>query len=200
MPSSSQTDTLLYDFNLNQYNPLPNTYLYHSSYPYYSFVSLIDSVHVGNEYHKRLRIADNNYTNYVDLIEGIGSTLGLLEPIKPPLESFTALLCFEQNGVAVYPYSNGSCGVYANIEFHSQDEIQVQLIPNPIFNYAQVVINEEFYPATLVIFDIFGNKRFTTEIIKGTMIQLAALTSGLYFYTITKREILIAKGKFIKNK
>lgn len=66
-------EQLLYDFNLNLNDKLPQTY----GYRYYgggdtAFVSSVDSVLVNGEYHKRFGISNSFEQNYVYLIEGIG--------------------------------------------------------------------------------------------------------------------------------
>lgn len=70
-------DTLLYNFNLNVGDTLPITYT--NSYSD-NYVETIDSILIGNNFHKRYGIAsfyDPGYV-YVHLIEGIGSTFGFL--------------------------------------------------------------------------------------------------------------------------
>jgi hypothetical protein len=96
-------DTLLYDFDLKVGDTLPPTYTNNPSIG--NYVSSIDSILIGSTYRKQFHISVLGSTsvvdsNYVQLIEGIGSTFGLLWPLDPPFEAGSVLKCFLQ-GAAI---------------------------------------------------------------------------------------------------
>jgi hypothetical protein len=87
VPPSFSAESLWYDFNLSVGDTLSFNVNNQNS------VLQIDSVLVGSSWHKRFLLADLGWggtglpdTNYA-LIEGVGSTLGLLQPIVTPFEN-----------------------------------------------------------------------------------------------------------------
>ena len=84
LPPFQNTDTLLYDFNLSLGDTLPPSYTNCTT----NIVSSVDSVLVGAMYRKRFGLG------YTYLIEGIGNTFGLLQPICFMLEPGSQLNCF----------------------------------------------------------------------------------------------------------
>jgi hypothetical protein len=82
LPVGHTHDTILYDFNLQQGQELPRSYLYYPNGT--AYVTFIDSALVGTQYNRSFDITNGNGYNYADLIEGVGSTTGLLQRIIPP--------------------------------------------------------------------------------------------------------------------
>lgn len=74
----STNEVLLYDFNINLYDTLPETFVYNSAGNIIT-VDQIDSILVNNIYLKRYHL-DNAGFGGAYLIEGIGTTLGLFSP------------------------------------------------------------------------------------------------------------------------
>ncbi|HEX7413365.1 MAG TPA: hypothetical protein VF411_04905, partial [Bacteroidia bacterium] len=130
--SSTSVDTLLYDFNLNVGDTLPKSYI--NNYLIVSnFVSSIDSILIGTSYRKQYHISvrGGGNSNYVSLIEGIGSTFGLTYPLYPPLENGYNLNCFSQNNVTLYPNSSGSCSLALGIKEQKESAFTFSIYPNP---------------------------------------------------------------------
>lgn len=106
VPPTETTEELLYDFNM-QVGDTVKGYIA-TIYPPADTVISIDSVLVGSTYRKRWNI-NNCYNIYI--IEGVGSTYGLLE-ISPDCmfdHADYSLTCFQQNGRPLYPDTITNC-------------------------------------------------------------------------------------------
>ncbi len=125
---SSSTEELLYDFNMGIGDTVQG---YLASYPgMYDTVISIDSVLVGNDYRKRWYI-NNWYEIY--LIEGIGSTYGLLEFSPGSLTDAYGynLDCFMQDQLPLYPDTNTNCQLITSINDIGMLPDQMKVYPNP---------------------------------------------------------------------
>lgn len=130
------SDTLLYDFSLQIGDTLGgflgNCNLF--------TVESIDSVLVGSSFRKRI-----NYTSYLgdchdlSIIEGIGSTKGLVECVVPSFQEGIGLLCFSVDGVVLYN-ATAPCGpdivpcglqLSAGSEGPGHRNIPIRIAPNP---------------------------------------------------------------------
>ena len=89
-------EELFYDFNLSVGDTLPLSFINSDNL---NFVYSIDSILIGSEYRTRFNIK-NFEPGYFDadpfasVIEGIGSTYGLLYPLWPPFETYNKLICY----------------------------------------------------------------------------------------------------------
>ena len=124
---------LLYDFNLALGDTLSkNLYgmgLLHSYDPSIKLiVNAIDSVIVGGDYHKRYRFDYSYHTLY--LIEGVGSSDGLLETFDCYPSYSTDLVCFKQENIDAYPFGQACDLVVTGIEEIASKQ-RIQLFPNP---------------------------------------------------------------------
>jgi hypothetical protein len=130
-PKGDTSAALLYDFNLSLGDTLPATYLGAARHNY---VSSVDSVLIGSSYRKIFGISllDSSYV-YASLIEGIGSTLGLVAPVTLPVEYSYLLNCFSQNGQTLYPDSLDSCGMVTGIKV-LLPENSFSIYPDPTSN------------------------------------------------------------------
>ena len=90
-------------------------------------VASIDSVLVGSTYRKRFNLT--NISSYT-IIEGIGSTAGLMEPVCP-FEYFGTLTCFSQEGQTLYPDTITSCDLITSLNGPIPTSLQFQINPNP---------------------------------------------------------------------
>lgn len=125
VPRDSSADFVLYDFNLavGQFFPVA---WYCMLNPHTDTVAVIDSVLVGNYWHKRYRNSDG----YHELIEGIGSTGGLLAPHMTSGSEFTELLCVYHNDRPVWPDTSSGCASFIGIHDNDSDS-NLELFPTP---------------------------------------------------------------------
>lgn len=123
----NSADTLLYNFNLSL-NDTINQCIYFLG-QLYTTIQEIDSVNLGGQWRHRIKLSDNNNSN---LIEGIGSTSGLIGPWNGWLGGYLLLECFELNGTAIFPYS--SC-------FSTSAENPIQeAVMEPVINSGKLLL------------------------------------------------------------
>jgi hypothetical protein len=106
VPPSNSIEQLLYDFTM-QVGDTVKGFLETFTFPS-DIVNSIDSVLVGSNYRKRWNI-DPCY--YVSIIEGIGSTYGLVQPSPGCFvdQANYWLTCFSQNNFTLYPDTTANC-------------------------------------------------------------------------------------------
>jgi hypothetical protein len=203
VPPASTTDTLLYDFNLNLYDTLPQTYLYNSSGSWILFVDAIDSILIGSEYHKQFRVTDDSPppSSYFYLIEGIGSSFGLLAHLHGEVECSDALLCVLHNGSTIYPDSTLSCQLVEGVSPFNGPIILFKIFPNPVSERAVVNFSPPQSKLDLSITNILGIELLRIHGLKdGQKIDLSNFQEGLYLYKVIQGTSIISNGKLIKIK
>jgi hypothetical protein len=204
-------DTVLYDFNLQIGDTLDQSKVYWAAYgggQGHVIVS-IDSILISGHYRKKY-----NYTacqfSFSDssIIEGIGSTSGLMSP--PSCGEYSYYLNNSGQNVKVFPDST-VFGCYINTSTNNLPEknISITLSPNPFHTTATLEIkNEELKMKNLEfkIYDVMG--RVVREQIvnsKSEIVNRNDLPDGLYFYQLripnesgqANDYELIASGKFV---
>ncbi len=186
------TDTLAYDFNLNVGDTLPITCL---SVGFNNYIQSIDSVLIGNQYHKRFWLSNN----YAALIEGIGTTLGAFVPIAPPFESGNDLWCVRINNQIVWTSSQGNDCSLTSIRENYVNENQILIFPNPFSLTTTLKINGNFTNAILTMYDAYGQQVKQIKNISGQTITLHRdnLPSGLYFLRLTENNKTFAIEKLL---
>ena len=194
------TDTLLYDFNLNIGDTLPTSYV---NFQNSNYVSSIDSILIGTSYRKQYHISVRGSSfsgdsNYVSLIEGVGSTFGLIYQLTPPFESGSTLNCFSQNNVTLYTNLNGNCDTTLSIKKtkNSLANIQIAIYPNPN-NGSFIIEPSNNVKQTLQIFDINGKMALNQSINGKTTIDATNLADGVYNLSLLSNEGIINKRLII---
>lgn len=183
---------LLYDFNLDLGDTLSDNLhgmgLMHSYDPSIKLiVNAIDSVIVGGDYHKRYRFDYSYHTLY--LIEGIGSSDGLLETFDCYPSYSTDLICFKQDNIDAYPFGQGcDLGVTGIEEIASEQKIQ--LFPNP--SHGTFTINfmdDAPENAILRISDQLGQTVYEKKLTgnKSHQINAGKIADGIYFIRIQSK-------------
>ena len=200
LPEGALRDTLLYDFDLSVGDTLPETY-YNSSFSGFKFVTAIDSVAVGSLYHRRFAISTEYAPEYVHLIEGIGSTFGLLAYMDPPFEFGTFLACFSKNGYTVYPDTISECEIPTATFSLPQSENSVSIYPNPFNENATLIIPVSWTGSTMDIYTMTGKLIRKVQITSSTFsIVRKNLAEGTYMYRLSKDGVSLASAKFqIRN-
>ncbi len=192
------TDTLLYDFNLQIGDTLPISYINNNNQGK-NFVSSIDSILIGTSYRKQYHISNydvNIDSNYVYLIEGIGSTFGLIYQLTPPFENGNTLNCFGQNNVTLYTNPNGNCDLTLNIKTLNVQNSSFQIFPNPN-NGSFTIEPSNSTKQTLQIFDINGKMLLSQPITGKTTIDVTNLAEGVYNLSLLSNEGIINKRLII---
>jgi len=162
------TEFLLYDFTLQAgdtaHLPIGGTYM--------DFVvTAVDSILIGNHYHKRIRIP-GNYGVDNDFIEGIGSMQGLFYNEVPWVDWWANLSCFSRNDTIFAidgsgTYSLGNCWQ------------TVSITPNPAQDIITIA-GTEVKQAEL--YDISGRRLLECAC---NSIDLQAYNEGVYILKVT---------------
>jgi Secretion system C-terminal sorting domain len=201
-------EQLLYDFNLNVGDILPAAY---NNTVFgalgQNYVSSIDSILIGTTYHKRFNVSTSSSTNYVSFIEGVGSTVGLLEVLSPPFEFYDNLMCFTRNGVVRYSNILSSfpgvavgltCELPSLVGVSEQTEASpISVFPNPTTE--NITIQTPFSEKTNIeIVDVFGRLMYQKEFSGSEItIQVNQFPKGVYFLKATAGNKISSTQKII---
>lgn len=125
---SQGEDVLAYDFNLTVGDTLPESSITNQIT---NIVVAVDSVLVGDNFHKRFHLRTYEGEPYAALIEGIGSTCGAFSMIQPVFESGNDLWCVRLFNDIIWNYdSEFSCLLMVGVE--EPEPIQeLAIYPNP---------------------------------------------------------------------
>jgi hypothetical protein len=194
--SSTTSNRLLYNFNLNVGDTLPLTY---NNTVNTNYVSSIDSILIGTNYRKRFHISKTGLyvpqpdSNYACLIEGIGSTCGLLDPIIPggPWTQ-TSLNCFSQNNRVLYNPS-GNCDSTLGLRTISTQETIFNIYPNPSNGSFVIEPQNALYNVHCTVYDVNGKLVLSQTINGKTSIDASSLNEGVYNISLQSNEGVINK-------
>lgn len=179
------SEVLLCDFSLNvgdtvkTYNTLP---LYPNS-----VVTSIDSILIGAQYRKRWTVyMQGCLAWYSQIIEGIGSTFGLLDQRYPHglCRTYGKLYCFSQNDQTLYPNYSPSTGCTKvtgiNVYFPAES---LSVYPNPTNN--QFFIDANTYEKLNVdLYDLNGRQILSRTVHDKSTVDVKDLENGIYTITI----------------
>jgi hypothetical protein len=197
-------EQLLYDFgSMVVGQPYPETY---NSFPYDTlFVVSEDSVILGDVYHKKWElarvfngaIADSGF---VSIIDGVGSTFGIITMFNLPFEWWDELLCFSMNGYVLYPDSNYNCDVTIHTETLEIAQ-NIRIHPNPASYSIQVettlALNSDCF---LEIFNSNGAKVLVSKLKNfSNFINLTSLPNGIYIIRIMSSDRVFTKKLLINR-
>lgn len=201
----SISESLLYDFNLSLGDTLPITFN-NNHYGNPNIVTSIDSVLIVGKYHKRFEISAYNWGghigSYVYLIEGIGSTFGLLGKLRPEEEipHGSTLLCFKQNGLTVFPDSTYQCDIVSSIKDNEiKPEPFIKIFPNPFNLTAEISFVKNYKTIDLTLFDLQGKiiKSKTYKDLNKINLDRLEIENGIYFLRMTLDNRIIETKKIL---
>jgi hypothetical protein len=186
-PSASQ-ECVLYDFSLN-----PGDTLKGGCQSGTIVISSIDSVLTGKNYRKRFNLSTSPYS----IIEGIGSTSGLLEPLFP-FEYTGTLICFVQNMLTLYPDTITTCEIVTPVN-EIKNTSSFTISPNPFMFQSSIISNVLLNDATIILYNSFGQKVKQMNTINGQIITLLRdnLPAGLYFIRIIQDNKTLRTDKLL---
>ncbi len=188
------TEQLLYDFNLEVGDTVTG-YLELFANPADTVIA-IDSVLVGDSFRKRLLI---NPCYGIYLIEGIGSTYGLIE-LSPGCitdANMISITCFNQNGQSLYPDPSAECQLITSSNDIGADSDAVLIFPNPSNGSFTVEFSRPIDILEVRLTDMIGNIVFQTQISNQNKINIDNLPSGAYILTIIKKDNIATIRKII---
>ena len=194
IPPSDTVEQLLYDFNL-QVNDSLKGFLVHSGYG--PVIINIDSILINGNYRNRWTW-QWDFGDTACIIEGIGSTLGLLEDAMQNFDApSTDMICFHQNGQTIYPNSISQCNLIDKVKNISKQNSTVNISPNPFHSSVLVQVSSEFANAKLNIYNSVGLLVWDERISNQNIIVLNRneLHNGIYFL-----QLINASGQMINEK
>lgn len=154
-------------------------------------IESIDSILIGTLYHKRFN------TNYfcTSLIEGIGSTQGLLDPFVC-FEWGSTLICVSHFNQIIYPNSTTSCDM---VNINEIEFIKSTVSPNPFNESFEIKLSKSFGNTELIVYDLLSRQQFKKKYNRMESIKVARnnLPTGIYFYQLVSENKVIATGKII---
>jgi hypothetical protein len=181
IPPTAVAEQLLYDFTLQEGDTVKG---YLEPYSTKDIVEAIDSVWAGNGYHKRWLI-NSFYSIY--LIEGIGSTYGLIEPSPGSIVDAPGytITCTSLNGITVYPDPASACPVITSINPPVVDNHGFKVYPIPANGSISVEFDDPVNLRDIRLTDLVGNLLFVQKIRDQASIKINNLVNGTYFLTVT---------------
>lgn len=197
-------EELLYDFNLSVGDTLPAS----PNHTADIWISNIDSIFDGSIYRKRYTLsadtiqANNWAINYVSIIEGIGSTHGLIWTLDPYFENGGELFCFKENGSIKYfdsTYANCSLVNLQENQFHHSS---FSFSPNPTSEILNLKSEQPIsFPLELFVIDMQG--RLITQKAINTnddlFLNVKSFAKGEYILAIKNKESILFRGVFSKQ-
>lgn len=195
---SGNNDTILYDFNIQLGDTIPETWFMRAPTWYHYHVTNVDSILIGSDYRKRWEISDSVGFYQLFLVEGIGSLLGPVESWELQ-EQIYYLACYKEDNILLFSDgSSFSCdSIDLTPEIFSLPSSEITLFPNPsngTFFIHQFTSRRSEY---ITIIDPLGRK-VPSEItpLAGDLykVQITSNISGLYavifqnsnFYSLKK--------------
>ncbi len=194
IPPTSSTEQLLYDYNL-QIGDTVKGFLESFALSQDTVYS-IDSVLVGSNYYKRWNI-NTCYNIYI--IEGIGSTYGLLQLSPGCATDFPdySINCFEQNGITLYPGTATNCQIITSVNSTAPISNQVKVFPNPSNGSFSVNFDQPINISEIQLTDLLGNIVFRQPSNNQKKIDIDNLPSGTYILTVIDKENKTTNRKII---
>lgn len=178
LPPADSTEELLYDFNMQVGDTVKG---YIETYAI-DTVESIDSVLVGSSYRKRWTI---NSCYNIQLIEGIGSTYGLIR-FSPGCATdgpAISVICFRQNGQSLYPATSINCELITSDNFVERSLNKINIFPNPS-NGSFTIDLDKADVNEIKVYNLLGSLIFCKQVNKQTKFDIDNLQHGIYILSI----------------
>jgi len=186
-------EQLLYDFDLDIGDTLPLSYT--NAPNNIIVVTNIDSFFTPHGYRKRFHLSGDTWSQY--LIEGVGHSFGLFEPMQVPFEcGYDEINCFSYDSAAWYPQPGPYCDLPLSAPTLIQEEKSISLFPNP----ASGALNISVTGGTLLsctIHDQLGRSVLRKN--STAQLDIAALAPGVYVATIELEDGTRSRKMFVKE-
>lgn len=188
------TEQLLYDFTLQVGDTLQGVIASFSVDA--DTVISIDSILVNNSYRKKW-----NITNGISIIEGIGSSYGLVKNSTAGIIGLFpdfSITCFSQNGVAIYPNNSTSCMLITFQNNLNETAKEIKIFPNPSNGTFTVDFNT-LGIKEIILNDLFGQIILKENTSNSMNLTIENLKPGLYILTATDQNNKSIIRKIISN-
>lgn len=196
------TEYLLFDFNLNIGDTLDQS-IYNLGC-LISIVNSIDSVQIGNKFHKRFGVIGDTICSFPQqyyIIEGVGSTAGLFQRMYF-FEGGNYLNCFVHDLDSIDFLGHGckspldTC-ISLNLNYIENNEVKIKISPNPFFESTTITVFDDIITDSY-IYDTYGIQK-RRIIMKSNTVNIYKdnLNSGLYYLLLKTKSGKSASVKFI---
>ncbi|KAF0199068.1 MAG: hypothetical protein FD166_693 [Bacteroidetes bacterium] len=194
IPPALTAEQLLYDFSMNPGDTVKG-YL-QQAWDATDIVQEVDSVLVGDSYRKRWLI---NPCYNIHLIEGVGSTYGLLQPSPGCMTdmAYYEINCFSLDGVSLYPETSPECLLITSISGQKPDIEVVNIYPNPSNGSFNVGVLRPDGIDEVRVTDMVGNLVFQKQIRDQEYFSISGLDRGTYILTIVDKNGRTTSRKII---
>lgn len=191
---SDSVELLLYDFNLVVGDTVKGLIGIYSA----DVVQSIDSILIGGDYRKRWVI---NPCYGIYLIEGIGSTYGLIESSPGCLSEGNnyTISCFKQNNFTLYPDNTTNCDIINSTKNDPPKIFLVTISPNPFHTSTLIEVSAEFEYTDLKIYNNLGILVYEEEISKkkSFLLNRNHFQAGVYFLQLIGRNGQTSNKQFV---
>ncbi len=193
IPPALTGEQLLYDFNLETGDTIRGYLAGFNEEP--DIVLSIDSIQIGDSFHKRWLINDC-YQIY--LVEGIGSTYGLLEPSPGCATDMNgySIECFSYNGEALYPGFT-ECGLITSVTERTGMHDGISVYPNPSTGTITVDLKSNNEISNFRLSSITGQTIMNRELDVRDSFTLRDLPKGIFVLSLLDNHNLILFRKLI---
>jgi hypothetical protein len=206
--SGNEPDKMILNLNIelndtiNVYSLLnfENNLFYNMDY----YVYAIDSIMIGDSYKKQYHMGSvEGGLGLSEWIDGIGGTSGMLHNWNGYVggDGFE-LLCFTENDTLKYMNpSFNSCYVATGLENKIDENIVVNIFPNPVTNVSTFkIVGMNIKDGVILnLYNSLGKKILTKINITEFQIFRNEIPSGIYFYCIYSKSENIGSGRIIIN-
>lgn len=202
---NSTTDSLLYDYNLTVGDTIKGIISqFFNQFDTNRAVLTVDSVLISGQYRKRWNFSQNELGDSIYIIEGIGTSSGLLEPLYPwELEWTDRHLICVKDSLQTYFTSNHNSKVGCNLIVSIPEVLNsgnsFSIFPNPFSNETTLKIDHDLKNATVTIINTFGQQVKQIKSFTGSEIKLYRenLSEGIYFLRLMQENKIITTCKLI---
>jgi len=183
--NANALETLLYDFSLQIGDTVPAEIGFQEFQPI-TIENITYKMMNNGEERKILHLSSiSNWfsSNYKEFwIEGIGSCLGLLEPITGELVGgFNSLLCLHENEELIFNDNPwwGRCYIMGSLGINACDN-QIHIFPNPAKDMLYIENIDKLDVNNISLINIQGQiiRQFES---RATQLDVSGITSGIYF-------------------
>jgi len=197
VPPGRENEELIYDFNLSVGDTI---YSYLNFWPEPIIIEYVDSVLVGQNYHRRLEFQ----YGLGSIIEGIGSETGLLEELIA-FEGGSNLCALFVDSALYYPedscYLMTDTCLTLDIENPNLSENFLEIFPNPAQDYFTIrtVNGKNISGLSFQIYNSSGYEVLSGSMLDQKVINVSTLSPGIYLIRLTGNNHHKGYLKLIKN-
>jgi hypothetical protein len=184
---NESTEQLLYDFNLQLGDTIQGVL---SSFTFGSVVvESIDSVLIGNDYHKRWNI---NNSFGISVIEGVGSTYGLINATPGYITDahMYSLECFSIEGVSQYPDPSADCRIITSVPIPVANADSVSIVPNPSNGNFRIITQPGLKFDHIRILSLQGKLLYESRVDPNEPASVTGFPAGTYLLQLTEENQL----------